>query len=285
MKNLIFAFCWFPAVALAQNFHFSGRLGLAGYQGDLKAQALSFSQTKPMVSLGARYDLSEHLTARSYFSFTSLKADDKKGTTTMQQRNLNFKTKILDWELTAQYSLFNLNYRWWTPYLFAGIGVFHFKPYTNDSAGNTTFLKPLSTEGQGFVPGVKNYKLTQFSIPIGLGAEYSLNEDMRLGIEFGYRKTFTDYIDDVSTVYVDEATLLNARGQTAVDLAWRGDEKGGGSYPAAGYPRGNSKHNDGYYYIAITYTVRYFFDKYKQIVGLPAVRKEKKVGCPASRPR
>jgi len=285
MKNLIFAFCWFPAVALAQNFHFSGRLGLAGYQGDLKAQAISFSQTKPMLSLGARYDLSEHLTARSYISFTSLKADDKKGTTTMQQRNLNFKTKILDWELTAQYSLFNLNYRWWTPYLFAGIGVFHFKPYTNDSAGNKTFLKQLSTEGQGFVPGVKNYKLTQFSIPIGLGAEYSLNEDMRLGIEFGYRKTFTDYIDDVSTVYVDEATLLNARGQTAVDLAWRGDEKGGGSYPAAGYPRGNSKHNDGYYYIAITYTVRYFFDKYKQIVGLPAVRKEKKVGCPASRPR
>jgi len=285
MKNLIFAFCWFPAVALGQNFHFSGRLGLAGYQGDLKAQAISFSQTKPMLSLGARYDLSEHLTARSYISFTSLKADDKKGTTTMQQRNLNFKTKILDWELTAQYSLFNLNYRWWTPYLFAGIGVFHFKPYTNDSAGNKTFLKPLSTEGQGFVPGVKNYKLTQFSIPIGLGAEYSLNEDMRLGIEFGYRKTFTDYIDDVSTVYVDEATLLNARGQTAVDLAWRGDEKGGGSYPAAGYPRGNSKHNDGYYYIAITYTVRYFFDKYKQIVGLPAVRKEKKVGCPASRPR
>jgi opacity protein-like surface antigen len=285
MKNLIFAFCWFPAVASAQNFHFSGRLGLAGYQGDLKAQAISFSQTKPILSLGARYDLTEHLTARSYFSFTSLKADDKKGGTTMQQRNLNFKTKILDWELTAQYSLFNLNYRWWTPYVFAGIGVFHFKPYTNDSAGNKTFLQPLSTEGEGFVPGVKNYKLTQFSIPIGLGAEYSLNEDMRLGIEFGYRKTFTDYIDDVSTVYVDQAALLNARGQTAVDLAWRGDEKGGGSYPAAGYPRGNSKRKDGYYYIAITYTVRYFFDKYKQIVGLPAARKEKKVGCPASRQR
>lgn len=285
MKNFIFAFCWFPVVASAQNFHFSGRLGLAGYQGDLKAQAISFSQTKPMLSLGARYDLSEHLTARSYFSFTSLKADDKKGGSTMQQRNLNFKTKILDWELTAQYSLFNLNYRWWTPYLFAGIGVFHFKPYTYDSAGNKTFLKPLSTEGEGFAPGAQNYKLTQFSIPFGLGAEYSLNEDMRLGIEFGYRKTFTDYIDDVSTVYVDQTALLNARGQTAVDLAWRGDEKGGGPYPAAGYPRGNSKHKDGYYYIAITYTVRYFFDKYKQIVGLPAARKEKKVGCPASRQR
>ena len=131
--------------------------------------------------------------------------------------------------------------------------------------------------------GVKNYKLMQFSIPFGFGAEYSLNEDMRLGIEFGYRKTFTDYIDDVSTVYVDQTSLLNARGQTAVDLAWRGDEKGGSPYPAGGTTRGNSKNKDGYYYVAITYTVRYFFDKYKQIVGLPSVRKPKRVGCPASR--
>jgi len=97
----------------------------------------------------------------------------------MQQRNLNFKTKLFDWELTAQYSLFNLNYRWWTPYIFAGIGVFHYKPYTYDSAGNKTYLKPLSTEGEGFMSGVKDYKLMQFSIPMGVGAEYSLNEDIR----------------------------------------------------------------------------------------------------------
>jgi opacity protein-like surface antigen len=283
MKNLILAFFCLPIIAMGQNFHFSGRLGLASYQGDLKARTISLSQTKPMLSLGARYDLNEHIMARSYFTFTSLRADDKKGTAVMQQRNLNFKSKILDWELTAQYNLFSLNDRWWTPYVFAGIGVFHFNPYTKDSAGHKTFLKPLSTEGEGFMPGVKNYKLTQFSIPLGIGAEYSLNEDMRIGIEFGYRKTFTDYIDDVSTVYVDETSLFNARGQKAVDLAWRGDEKGGSPYPAGGVTRGNSKNKDGYYYVAITYTVRYFFDKYKQIVGLPAVKKEKRVGCPATR--
>src|SRR6266487_386734 len=283
MKNLILAFCCFPVMTFGQNFHFSGRLGVAAYQGDLKAKAISLSQSKPMFSIGARYDLSEHIAARSYFTFTSLRADDKKGTATMQQRNLNFKTKILDWELTAQYNFFNLNDRWWTPYVFGGVGIFHFNPYTKDSSGHKTFLKPLSTEGEGFMAGVKNYKLTQFSIPIGFGADYSLNEDMRVGIEFGYRKTFTDYLDDVSTVYVDQASLLNARGQTAVDLAWRGDEKGGTPYPAAGVDRGNSKHKDGYYYVALTFTVRYFFDKYKQIVGIPAGRKEKKVGCPATR--
>ncbi len=245
MKNLILAFCCFPVMTFGQNFHFSGRLGVTAYQGDLKAKAISLSQSKPMFSIGARYDLSEHIAVRSYFTFTSLRADDKKGTATMQQRNLNFKTKILDWELTAQYNFFDLNDRWWTPYVFGGVGIFHFNPYTKDSSGHKTFLKPLSTEGEGFMAGVKNYKLTQFSIPIGFGADYSLNEDMRVGIEFGYRKTFTDYLDDVSTVYVDQTSLLNARGQTAVDLAWRGDEKGGTPYPAAGVDRGNSKHKTG----------------------------------------
>lgn len=282
MKKLLFALCSLPLFATAQNFHFSGRVGLASYQGDLKAKAVSLSQSSLLFSLGARYDLSEHLSARSYFTLTSLQADDKKGTATMQDRNLNFKSKILDWELTAQYNIFSLNSKWWTPYVFAGVGFYHFKPYTKDAAGERVFLQPLSTEGQGFAAGVDEYKLMQFAIPLGFGAEYSLNEDMRVGLEFGYRKTFTDYIDDVSGVYVDETALLNARGQTAVDLAWRGDEKSGAPYPAAGAPRGNPNNKDGYYYVALTYSVRFWFNKYKQIAGLPSGSKSKRVGCPAT---
>ena len=283
MKKLFVAFCFLPIITAAQNFHFSGRLGLANYQGDLKAKAITLSQAKLMGSIGAHYDLSEHITARSYLTLTSLHADDKKGSTAMQQRNLNFSSKIADWELTGQYSLFSLNDRWWTPYIFAGIGIYHFNPYTKDTSGKKYFLQPLSTEGEGFTPGVKNYKLTQFSVPIGLGAEYSLNEDTRIGIEFGYRKIFTDHLDDVSNVYVDQASLLNARGAKAVELAYRGNEVQAGSYPAAGINRGNPNNKDGYYYIAVTYTVRYFFDKYKQIAGLASFKKDKKVGCPASR--
>ena len=285
MKKLLFGFILLPFFGAAQNFHFSARLGLAGYQGDLKAHTVSLSQTKLMGSIGARYDLSEHVTARTYFTLTSLKADDKKGTETMQRRNLNFQTKLFDWELTAQYNLFSLNDRWWTPYAFAGIGLYHFKPYTTDADNNKLFLQPLSTEGQGFAEGVKEYKLTQFSIPLGIGIDYPLNEDMRLGVEFGYRKIFTDYLDDVSGNYVDQQSLLNASGQMAVDYAWRGDEVSSGPYPSAGAPRGNSDQKDGYYYIAVTYTVRYFFDKYKQIVGLPSGKREKRVGCPATRRR
>jgi hypothetical protein len=106
---------------------------------------------------------------------------------------------------------------------------------------------------------------------------------MRLGLEFGYRKIFTDYLDDVSSYYTDETALLAARGQKAVDLAWRGDEKGGGPYPGPGTIRGNSKFNDAYYYLAITYTLRLVFDQYKEIAGLPAGKKGKRSGCPASK--
>jgi len=283
MKKLLYLFCSLPFFANSQNFHFSARIGVAGYQGDLKANAISLSQNKFMGSIGARYDLTEHISARSYITLTSLQADDKKGTETMKLRNLNFKTKLLDWELTGQYNFFSLNNRWWTPYAFAGIGLFHFNPYTTDASGNKVLLQPLSTEGEGFITGVKEYKRTQFSIPLGFGADYALNEDMRLGLEFGYRWIFTDQLDDVSGNYVDETALRNARGQTAVDLAWRGDEKGAAPYPAAGTTRGNDKFNDGYYYVAVTYTVRLVFNQYKEIAGLAGGKKQKKSGCPATR--
>ena len=283
MKKLLVLVCFLPFAAFSQNLYLSGRLGMSNYQGDLKASSFSFSQSKLLGSVGARYDFTEHISARSFFTLTSLHADDKKGTLSMQQRNLNFRTKIFDWELAGQYNFFSFNEKWWTPYVFAGIGIFHFKPYTEDANGNKIFLQPLSTEGQGFMPGVKNYKLTQFMIPFGMGAEYAFNEDMRLGAEFGYRKLFTDYLDDVSDVYVDETALLTARGQTAVDFAWRGDEKNGAPYPVAGTTRGNPKLKDGYYYIAITFSQRLVLDKYKDIAGLPSGKKQKKSGCPATR--
>jgi hypothetical protein len=113
---------------------------------------------------------------------------------------------------------------------------------------------------------------------------YAISEDVRVGVEMGYRKLFTDYLDDVSTVYVDQNALLAAKGQTAVDLAYRGDEVGSGAYPAAKTPRGGSGVKDGYYYMAATVTVRgVFFDTYRRIAGLPTYHRDRKVGCPATR--
>ena len=283
MRIITTLLCCLPLAAAAQNFHFAARLGIANYQGDLQAKNITFNQAKFMGSLGAMYDLSEHFTARTYFTLTSLKADDKKGTTAMKARNLNFQTKLWDIELGAQYNILSLNDSWWTPYIFAGIGLYHFNPFTHTSAGDKTYLQPLSTEGEGFEPGKKEYKLTQFNIPLGVGATYAISEDIRVGLELGYRKLFTDYLDDVSTTYADQGALLAAKGQTAVDLAYRGNEVGAGGYPAAKTNRGGSNVKDGYYYMALTVTVRGFIDQYKRIAGLPAYNRDKKVGCPATR--
>lgn len=281
-KLVILFFCALPGALIAQNFYFSARVGLANYQGDLQAKKLTLSGAKLLYSFGARYDLAEHITARTYLSMTSLQGDDKKGTASMRMRNLNFKSKVLEWELGAQYNVFSLNDKWWTPYVYAGVGIFNFKPYTNAPGGAKTYLQPLGTEGQGLPGGPKPYKLTQFCIPLGGGVDYALNEDIRVGVEFGYRKLLTDYLDDVSGEYADEAALLAARGQTAVDLAYRGDEVGAGAYPAAKTQRG-SKQTDGWYYMSVTVTVRSFIDQYKRIAGLPAYKKDKKVGCPSTR--
>jgi hypothetical protein len=286
MKKILLLFCCAPFWATAQNFHFATRLGLAGYHGDLKPASKPLSQLNFLGSIGAQYDLSQHLAARGFLSFTKLRADDKKGTSVMQQRNLNFTSKLWEVEGSLQYRFFNLNDRWWTPYIAAGVGMYHFNPYTKDAADEKVFLRPLSTEGQGFLTGTAPYKRLQFNIPIAIGASYSLNEDARIGLEAGYRKLFTDYLDDVSTTYIDETALRNTRGQQAVDLAWRGDEVNGAPYPDAKTGRGNSvRDKDGYYYIAVTFTLRYWFDKYKQIAGIPSYQRDKKAGCPATQIR
>jgi Domain of unknown function (DUF6089) len=230
-------------------------------------------------SIGARYDLSEYLTARGFISYGTIKAADAKNkSTSLQQRNLSFESRIKELELSMQYNLFSLNDKWWTPYAFAGFAFFNFKPYANDNAGNKTFLQPLSTEGQGFTAGKDEYKRTIITIPFGIGAEYALNEDMRVGLELGYRRTFTDYIDDVSTSYADAAQLLNARGATAVQMAYRGN----GTYPAAGSLRGNANNKDGYYFVQLTFTIRPYVDWYKRTSGISSFKKQKRVGCPGS---
>lgn len=274
--------CLIPAVSFAQNLFISARMGLSNYQGDLQGKGYTFNKSKFAGSLGAKYDVSEQVQLRGYLSFTKLSADDKDSKSPYNRaRNLNFTTGLQELELSAQYNIFSLNDQWWTPYVFAGIGIFHYKPYTTYN-GSKVYLQPLSTEGEGVVNGVKTYKLTQFAIPFGIGGEYALTEDIRIGLEFGYRKTFTDYIDDASGQYVDYTTLLNTKGPTAVALAYRGDElPGGAPYPAAGTLRANSKKKDAYYFTTLTIAVRPFVDQYKRTSGIASMRKaRKRVGCP-----
>lgn len=280
-RRLLFIYLLLVSLqGIAQNLHISGRIGFSNYQGDLQDQSLSFKQAKLAYSLGVRYDLSEHLTARALLSYSILTAADKNNKSlALQQRNLSFQTNLWELEIGAQYNLFSLNDRWWTPYVFAGIAPFHIKPFALDNSGSKVFLQPLSTEGQGFAAGRKEYKSLQLAIPFGIGAEYALNEDMRVGLELGYRATFSDYVDDVSTTYADPAALLANRGPKSLEMAYRGTS----SYPATGSLRGNAKNKDAFYFVQLTFTIRPFVDWYQRTSGLPSMKKDKRVGCPSTR--
>ena len=129
-------------------------------------------------------------------------------------RNLSFQNNITEWNLLAEYTFLGYHTKEIFSVSVCGIAVFHNNPYAYDTLGQKTYLRPLSTEGEGLpqYPGQKPYSQTQFSIPFGGGIKFRMSESVVLGWELGFRKTFTDYIDDVSTFYVDKTVLSKCEG-------------------------------------------------------------------------
>jgi hypothetical protein len=230
--------------------------GTANYQGDLMEKKYSMQGSKLALGFGASYILNGHFRVRGMLSFAKVGGNDKYATNpSLLARNLEFGTSITEFSATIHYDLLDLQYYKFTPYVFGGVGVFHFNPYAFDSTAGKVFLKPLSTEGQGLsaYPDRKPYGLTQLCIPLGGGIRFRVNDDISLAWEIGLRKTFTDYLDDVSTTYVDQNVLLAERGQLAVNMAYRGDElkDNPGVYPIDGTVRGGAQFKDWYYYSGI----------------------------------
>jgi hypothetical protein len=118
----------------------------------------------------------------------------------------------------------------------------------------------MGTEGQGSTVsnGNKPYSLTQIGIPFGLGLKYSLLKKFCIGLEWGMRKTFTDYLDDVSTVYPDPIIIEAESGPVAAALSDRTYKDPGQVVNNTGLQRGNSHTKDWYSFagIFITYKIK-----------------------------
>jgi hypothetical protein len=104
-------------------------------------------------------------------------------------------------------------------YGFVGMGVFYFNPKGRLPNGEWTALYPLHTEGQGLPGGPKQYSRVSFCIPVGGYYKLTINKIWSIGVEFTYRKTFTDYIDDVGGAYYDPAKLLAAYGPLSAQMS------------------------------------------------------------------
>jgi len=130
--------------------------------------------------------------------------------------------------------------------------VFFYNPRT-DYEGDWYDLQPLGTEGQGTTgyPDRTPYSLTQLAIPFGVGFKFSLSKNASLGIEYGIRKTFTDYLDDVSTTYADTSGLKAENTRIAMLLSDRS-----GRYYPEGYNRGDENNKDWYTFLGVTLTFK-----------------------------
>jgi hypothetical protein len=188
-----------------------------------------------------------------------VEAADRYNRDYLQRRNLSFASGIKELFTFLEADVLDISTKKFTPFAYGGIVLYHFDPYTLDANNNRVYLQPLSTEGQGLpgYPDRKVYKLTQFAAAFGGGLRFAFTDCTSIALEFSQRKTFTDYLDDVSTSYIDRNALLATKGQLAVDLAYRGDEVHNPSpYPPDGEQRGTPSEMDWYYFMGISADIR-----------------------------
>ncbi len=183
-----------------------------------------------------------------------------------KDRNLQFQSYVLEAYIAAEFypTVFIEQYDGLQgklrPYGIIGVGAFKFNPKGQYFAPNGTStwvpLQPLHLEGQGMAeyPDRKEYKLTQVEIPMGFGAKYYIKDNLYIGMEVLHRKTFTDYIDDVSTNYIDanlfDKYLSREQAAMARQLHYRENfvpNRAQTRFPATNEQRGNPKQNDAFF--------------------------------------
>jgi len=174
------------------------------------------------------------------------------------ERNLSFRSSIAEVMLAAEFypvlifSPFNQDKfpSLLQPYVLGGIGYFHFNPQTKLN-NNWIDLQPLHTEGQGFkeYPDRKIYSLNQICVPLGIGAKYEATSFLNLRLELVWRIISTDYLDDVSSRYIDPVyfpAYLNGT-KLSQALLLNDRHKPGAVTAHPDGIRGNPKNNDSYF--------------------------------------
>ena len=230
------------------------QLGGIWYTGDLNPSNV-FRGTSHMAQGGYyRHNFNTRISFRGQFMQGLIEMwDADHPNAWQQQRNLHFRNRINEYSFCTE-----LNYRdhavgtpkrRLVPFLYAGLAVYTHDPEGQDVYGNWQPLQPLGTEGQGWFEGVENYLTWGVAIPYGIGWKGNLGSGMSFQLEWGARKVWTDYLDDVSTVYMNPALLREARGQIAVQFADRAiDRNLAGDQALEGLLRGDPGRNDRYGY-------------------------------------
>ncbi|MEO8765449.1 MAG: DUF6089 family protein [Ginsengibacter sp.] len=250
MKFCLIFLLFFTNLCKGQELQAELMAGIAGYNGDLTQKRISLKSVGPAFTFNIKYNSGDYINLRAGIGYGQVAGDDKKNSEAdLRFRNLSFKTNILEINVAAEVNLFDPEVYTSSPYIFGGIGLFHFNPFTYDNDNKKTFLQPLGTEGQGLeeYPDRKKYALTQLCFPVGLGWKWTVNEKWDVSYEFGFRILLTDYLDDISKTYVSLNALEAERGPKAAQLSYRGSLP----FQYVGEMRGNSSVDDIYFFSGI----------------------------------
>ncbi|MGM0648944.1 MAG: DUF6089 family protein [Bacteroidota bacterium] len=244
--------------------NFLGELGGADQAGTRFVRDFEVLYTRPLVYAGYRYKLSPSFSVKGAAGFGWVYGDD--ATTNevhRNSRNLSFRSPIaeagahieyhiLKEQFGHRYNLRRSRGQQNSPslYIFTGINGFWFNPKAQYTDGEWYALQPLGTEGQNVLPTREPYKRISWSVPIGFGMNFLIDRNWGAGFEFGSRYTGTDYIDDVSTTYVDPDLFDDPVARYFAD---RSDD-----WPGAGVnqQRGNSNYNDAYMFLTLNVTYK-----------------------------
>ncbi|HEU4716262.1 MAG TPA: DUF6089 family protein [Bacteroidia bacterium] len=268
-----------PFIAHAQYYWDIGiSTGASNYLGDMGGKQLTrrdfvsdmkMSQTHMTTTGLVRYKVNPFFSVKADIGWARISGDDRLSSNPGRNgRNLSFRNDLFEAAAQAQFCFYEINDLGRTfkhknsfrAYVGLGAGMV----YNNPKAlynGNYVALRPLMTEG-------KRYTAVTGIIPASMGFYFTMNKQWRIGWDFTWRTTFTDYLDDVSTVYADPSTLSSA---TAAALANRTHEKTNIDPAFAenftpGSKRGDPTHNDSYLTTSIdlSYVMRTKSDWEKQ---------------------
>ena len=272
MKNLLLSLALLtgPFAFSQYRFDVGGGIGIANYLGEMGGKEqnrrdfvadLKMKQTRWAMSAFGRYRAHPNVSFKAAFTYGRIEGADSLSTNPGRVgRNLHFRNDLLELSATAEFYFFQMTdigqaYRFnkdLRAYGFIGLAGLYQNP-KGYYRGEWIALKPLHTEAQK-----KEYSNYQLSIPLGIGLAYTFDKVHRIGWEIGWRTTFTDYLDDVSTVYADPADLPNA---VAVNMANQSQqaflENPSLPHPnnyEPGSKRGDPTHNDTYVFSTISYS-------------------------------
>lgn len=207
-----------PLVA-QRGFEAGGRIGVSQYFGDLNT---NFSLRQPGFTVGGdvRFNFDERFSVKGGLNYIFIRGNDKYSTNVFQRvRNLHFRNNII--ELSGQTELNFLRYvhgsrdQWFTPYVLLGASFFAHSPQAKYE-GHWYKLRDLGTEGQR---NRREYSIVNASWMFGMGFKVDLDQSWSLNIEICSRQAFTDYLDDVSTVYEDAEQVRANHGDVAAALS------------------------------------------------------------------